>query len=448
MSTFKLAALAAALASLSTVSAHGKVTGIVAGGAYHPGYVIGYAYSPSHPPLAAWSVPDDKDTGFINPGNYSNPDVICHKGATPGELYATVAAGSTVELQWSEWPESHHGPVIDYLANCNGECTSVEKTALKFNKIAAGGMIEHKAPYQPGTWASDKVIAANNSHTVTIPKNVAPGNYVLRHEMIALHSANKADGAQNYPQCINLKVTGSGSDKLASGTPGMELYKPDDAGIFVNIYNTLTSYTIPGPKLYSGASPLSETPTTSTSADSGSPTTTSSPGETSPTEEYGSASSQEAASSSTLSSSSALPPYPTPTSNSTSIHTPGKKGKKPCTTKTKSPSLSTSTPETPTTPSDTIPTTTPSTPSNQTEPVTEPETETETETEPETGAETGTDTETDTETAPTATVPSKSKLTTMTTAELFEWLDMIVAELKSRLGSKKIRRHTRDFMGL
>ncbi|KAL8750522.1 MAG: hypothetical protein Q9199_007006, partial [Rusavskia elegans] len=288
MSTFKLVALAAALASISSVSAHGKVSGIVAGGVYHPGYTINYAYSPSHPPLAAWSVPEDKDTGFINPGSFSNPDVICHKGATPGELYATVAAGSTVELQWTDWPESHHGPVIDYLANCNGECTSVDKTALKFNKIDAQGMFDHTT--QPGNWASDKLIAANNSWTVTIPKNVAPGNYVLRHELIALHSANNKDGAQNYPQCINLKVTGSGTDKLASGTPGMELYKPDDAGIFVNIYDTLTNYTIPGPELYSGASPSSETPTTSTStsADYGSPSTTSSPEETSPTNEYGS----------------------------------------------------------------------------------------------------------------------------------------------------------------
>ncbi|CAL8584780.1 hypothetical protein XPA_010366 [Xanthoria parietina] len=441
MSYFKLAALVAALASIASVSAHGKVSGIVAGGVYHPGYTINYAYSPTHPPLIAWSVPGDKDTGYINPGNFSNPDIICHKGATPGELYATVAAGSTVELQWTTWPESHHGPVIDYLANCNGECTSADKTALKFNKIAAQGMFDHTN--QPGKWASDKLIAANNSWTVTIPKTVAPGNYVLRHEIIALHSANKQDGAQNYPQCVNLKVTGSGTDKLASGTPGMELYKPDDAGIFVNIYDTLPSYSIPGPKLHSGASsPSSSDPpttSTSTSAGYGSPSTTSSssssPEATAPGNEYGSTSSQEAAASSSSSSPTTLPPYPTPTSNSTTTttspihHQPSstKPTKKPCTTKTKSTSVPTSIPETQ--PTSSIPTTT-TTPSA---PVTEPETETNTE-----------------PSSTTDTTPSKPNFSSMTTADLFAWLDKIVAELKSRLGGKtqKIRRHTRDFVAV
>ncbi|KAI4225239.1 MAG: hypothetical protein L6R36_004065 [Xanthoria steineri] len=443
MSSSKLAALVATLASIASVSAHGKVSGIVAGGVYHPGYTINYAYSPTHPPLVAWSVPEDKDTGYINPGNFSNPDIICHKGATPGELYATVAAGSTVELQWTDWPESHHGPVIDYLANCNGECTSADKTALKFNKIAAQGMFDHTA--QPGNWASDKLIAANNSWTVTIPKNVAPGNYVLRHEIIALHSANNKDGAQNYPQCVNLKVTGSGTDKLAAGTPGMELYKPDDAGIFVNIYDTLPSYSIPGPKLHSGASsPSSDPPTTSksTSAGYGPPSTTSSssPEETAPGNEYGSTSSQEAAASSSSSSPTTLPPYPTPTSNSTTTTFPiihqqpssTKPTKKPCTTKPKSTSLPTSIPETQPTAPVSTPTTTPSAPSN--EPETEPEPEPETE--PST-------------TNPTN-PPSKPNFSSMTTADLFAWLDMIVAELKSRLGgtTRKIRRHTRDFVAV
>lgn len=140
---------------------------------------------------------------------------------------------------------------MDYLANCNGECTVAEKTKLQFNKIDEQGLVSWTA--QPGSWASDKLIAANNSWTVTIPKSVAPGNYVLRHEIIALHSSGESDGAQNYPQCINLKVTGSGTDKLASGTLGTKLYTPTDPGILVNIYNKLTTYAIPGPKLYTGA---------------------------------------------------------------------------------------------------------------------------------------------------------------------------------------------------
>ena len=102
-------------------------------------------------------------------------------------------------MDWNGWPESHHGPVIDYLAPCsNGDCTTVDKTSLKFFKIAEAGLISDTTA--PGSWASDQLIANNNSWSITIPAKIAPGPYVLRHEMIALHSANNANGAQNYPQ--------------------------------------------------------------------------------------------------------------------------------------------------------------------------------------------------------------------------------------------------------
>ncbi|KAL8668819.1 MAG: hypothetical protein Q9168_006562 [Polycauliona sp. 1 TL-2023] len=446
MSSFKLAVLASALASVSCVYAHGMVSGIVAGGVYHPGYTVNYAYSPTHPAMPSWAAPQNKDNGYINPGNFTNPDVICHKGATPGELYATVAAGSTVELQWTVWPESHHGPVIDYLANCNGECPTVDKTALKFNKIDEAGLKSWES--QPGKWASDDLIAANNSWTVTIPKNVAPGNYVLRHEIIALHSANLPDGAQNYPQCVNLKVTGAGTDKLASGTAGTALYTPKDAGILVNIYEKMTAYSIPGPKLYIGASPSEQPSEPSTSLGSfGIPSAT---GVTSPEEtssgSAGSSSPQETAAPSAAaaaSSSSATAPYPTGMSNSTSpITTPKKsKSKKPCSTKSSTGAAAAST----TAPISTTPSTSPSEGETSSIPSTVPETETETDGGSGSGSEKPEkETGDDKEEAP----PSNSELKNMSTSQLFSYLESIITELKSRLGNKKLRRHGRDFLGL
>jgi hypothetical protein len=104
----------------------------------------------------------------------------------------------------------------------------------------------------PGTWASDQLIANNNSWVVTIPTDIAPGNYVLRHEIIALHSAGQVDGAQNYPQCVNLQVTGSGT-ATPSGVLGTALYSKTDPGIEINIYTSLSTYKVPGPTLYSNA---------------------------------------------------------------------------------------------------------------------------------------------------------------------------------------------------
>jgi hypothetical protein len=190
------------------------------------------------------------DLGFVLPDQYGGPDIICHRNASPASLSAKVEAGGTVELQWTGWPESHHGPVIDYLANCHGSCAVVDKTSLKFNKIDQAGLYSNSTtPWTVGRYASDKLIADGNKWTVTIPSYVAPGNYVLRHEIIALHSAYDPNGAQNYPQCINLEITGKGTDDLPSGTPGESLYTADEPGILVKIYQDI-DYIIPGPPLY------------------------------------------------------------------------------------------------------------------------------------------------------------------------------------------------------
>lgn len=249
MSVSKIAG--AILGSAALVAGHGYVSGAVVDGTYYGGFIVDtYNYETDYPDNIGW-YEDATDLGFVDGSSYSSGDIICHKDGKPGAISASVKAGGDVELQWTDWPESHHGPVITYLANCNGDCSSVDKTSLEFFKIDEGGLVDDSSV--PGTWATDNLISNNNSRTITIPSSIESGNYVLRHEIIALHSAGETNGAQNYPQCLNLKVTGGGSDS-PSGTLGTALYKNTDPGIKVNIYESLSSYTIPGPALYTGAS--------------------------------------------------------------------------------------------------------------------------------------------------------------------------------------------------
>lgn len=216
----------------------------------YQGYLPQSGYQKSLQKIAGWSIPKDTSNGPVYPASYKTPDIICHVGAMPGAASVKVAAGHTVELQWTPWPATHHGPVIDYLADCNGPCGEVDKTKLRFNKIDATGLLRNSvAAGQAGYWAADKLRQANNSWTVTMPPSIAPGSYILRHEIIALHDARTVNGAQNYPHCINLEVTGVGKDKLATGTLGTSLYRETDPGIFIDIYRPLT-YTMPGPPLY------------------------------------------------------------------------------------------------------------------------------------------------------------------------------------------------------
>lgn len=263
----KLAAFAA------TAAAHGALSGISIDGTYTKGYDISTYYTTQQgqkaPETPAWSA-ENLDNGFIAPDAYTTADIVCHKNAKAATSSASVKAGGKVDFQWTTWPESHVGPVITYVAKCAADCADADKEALKWVKIDAEG-------YNNG-WASDKLIANNLTWSVPVPSTLASGNYVFRHEIIALHSASNANGAQNYPQCVNIEITGGGSDN-PEGTVGTALYTPKDKGILFNPYTTISSYEIPGPALYkagsSGSAPA--TPVSSSPASSTKPSATATP---------------------------------------------------------------------------------------------------------------------------------------------------------------------------
>jgi lytic cellulose monooxygenase (C1-hydroxylating) len=123
MSFSKIFALSGALAFVSTVAAHGTVTGIVADGVYYEGYHANFQYLQTQPVVVGWSTPEDQNNGFIDPNNYTTSEIICHLGATNAQTSATVKAGGSVELQWTAWPSSHHGPVIG-MNSCQ-ECPTI-----------------------------------------------------------------------------------------------------------------------------------------------------------------------------------------------------------------------------------------------------------------------------------------------------------------------------------
>ncbi|PSN64964.1 glycoside hydrolase, partial [Corynespora cassiicola Philippines] len=229
----------------STALAHGTVPSLLIDGESKQGFLLDYYYAQQNggeiPEHYGWYA-ENLDNGFVAPNAFGEPDIICHKNAKPASATTSVAAGGKVEFQWTAWPESHMGPVITYVANCGGDCATVDKTTLKFVKIDEAG-------YEDGQWAAIKMIANNNTWPVTVPETLAPGNYVFRHEIIALHGGGDLNGAQNYPQCFNIEITGSGTDN-PEGVLGTELYTPEDAGIHFSPYQGTIDYPIPGPALY------------------------------------------------------------------------------------------------------------------------------------------------------------------------------------------------------
>ncbi|KAI1206857.1 carbohydrate-binding module family 1 protein [Annulohypoxylon truncatum] len=251
MAPVKTSTLLAALASVSTVVAHGHVDHIVIDGVFYQGYdPTVFPYQQNPPTVVGWTT-DQTDNGFVEPNSFASADIICHKNATNAGGHAQVKAGDSIAITWNTWPDSHKGPMIDYLAPCGDSCETVDKETLEFFKIDEVGLLDDTTA--PGNWGSDVLIANGFTWMVQIPATIKAGNYVLRHETIALHSAGSTNGAQAYPQCFNLEITGDGTDSPA-GTLGTKLYTPEDPGILINIYTTGISYTIPGPTLIAGAS--------------------------------------------------------------------------------------------------------------------------------------------------------------------------------------------------
>ncbi|KAF3927175.1 Endoglucanase-4 [Dactylellina cionopaga] len=197
--------------------------------------------------------------------------VACNGGPNPlvklSPNVINVPAGAEITARWihtldTDWrtgmiiDASHKGPIMVYLSKVSNAATAA---------IPSGGWFKiHEEGYNSGTgkWAVDRLIA-DRGYKFTIPSCVAPGNYLMRVELIALHAAGNYPGAQLYMECAQINITGGGSLSPATvNFPGA--YSGSDPGIKFNLYQTPISYTIPGPRPVScgGSQPTTARTTT------------------------------------------------------------------------------------------------------------------------------------------------------------------------------------------
>lgn len=129
--------LGAVATLLDSVAAHGFVSGVSTNGVWTKGSDPVWYYSPanSRPQTAGWDSLN-QDLGFVEPAALTTDNINCHKSATAGRLYANVAAGSSLTFYWNTWPESHHGPIINYIAPCNGKSPTSQATQSRESNTA------------------------------------------------------------------------------------------------------------------------------------------------------------------------------------------------------------------------------------------------------------------------------------------------------------------------
>lgn len=117
-----------------------------------------------------------------------------------------------------------------WLFKCAGDFASCSGSGKGWFKIDQMGMT---APPLTGTsWGTAKVYK-DLAWTSTIPAKLTPGNYLVRHELLALHQSNTP---QFYAECAQIVVTGSGTESpsgdFLATIPG---YAPQsDPGIMVS----------------------------------------------------------------------------------------------------------------------------------------------------------------------------------------------------------------------
>ncbi|KAF9022694.1 glycoside hydrolase family 61 protein [Hymenopellis radicata] len=237
------------LLAITGVAAHGYVPQIKIGNEYIPGWDI--TKDPYTKPQPLRVVRGTKlDSGFIS--DVTSHDITCSIGNSalpPGPISATVAAGQTVTMLWNTWPIGHYGPVLNYMAKCpTSDCSTYKgDTGSPWFKI-------QQNVFENGEWASDTLAKSNFTYVVRIPSNIAPGSYLLRHENLALHGATNVGGAQFYPVCVQLNVTGGGS-LTPSGLSFPGAYSAQDPGIHFNVYQgdaANEAYIAPGGHVYPG----------------------------------------------------------------------------------------------------------------------------------------------------------------------------------------------------
>ncbi|KAG8221713.1 glycoside hydrolase family 61 protein [Butyriboletus roseoflavus] len=224
------------------VSAHGYVNKVSIDGTVYQGNTVGTTATVS-------SVIRQINTNSPVKGA-TNPDLNCGSGAQLAADVANANPGSTVEVYWvggttgtSPWPHNT-GPIMHYMAACQGSCSSYNSSGAKWFKISEQGLQSGNA-----SWYMAE-LQSGSPATVTIPSTLAAGNYLLRSEIISLQLAMTQGGAEFYPACIQLSVGGSQTGQPSSSDtvtfPGG--YSDTDPGILTpNIYNPPIMYTFPGP---------------------------------------------------------------------------------------------------------------------------------------------------------------------------------------------------------
>ncbi|KAI0205666.1 fungal cellulose binding domain-containing protein [Astrocystis sublimbata] len=194
--------------------------------------------------------------------NVNSNDIRCNVGGTRGVSgKCPVKAGSTVTVEMHAQPNdrkcnqeaiggAHYGPVNVYMSKVSDASSADGSTP--WYKIFADSWSQKGSVGDGDNWGTNDLNACCGKMDVVIPADTPSGDYLLRAEVIALHTAGQAGGAQFYMSCYQLTVSGGSGTSVPSGVKLPGAFKASDPGIQVNIHAPMSKYVNPGPAVIEG----------------------------------------------------------------------------------------------------------------------------------------------------------------------------------------------------
>ncbi|KAF2460497.1 glycoside hydrolase family 61 protein [Lineolata rhizophorae] len=194
--------------------------------------------------------------------NVDSNDIVCNVLANKSPPYGAegvceVEAGGDLTVEMHQQPGDrncnneaiggqHYGPVMVYMCKVD-DATVDDGTGCSWFKVA-----EDSFSGTTESWGTEILNANCGKKAFTVPADLAAGDYLVRSEAIALHTAQSSGGAQFYMSCFQVRVTGGGSAN-PTGVKFPGAYSASDPGILVNIHSQgFNSYEAPGPEVWTG----------------------------------------------------------------------------------------------------------------------------------------------------------------------------------------------------
>ncbi|KAJ6783225.1 hypothetical protein PWT90_01143 [Aphanocladium album] len=217
-------------------------------------------------------MPEDGATGTAPIYPITGDAMACgYGGHDPVAFVCPAPSGSKLTFEFRLWPDAEQPGALD--PGHKGPCAVyVKRVDDMFADPAAGPgwfkIWEDGYDNKTQEWCTDRLIRHDGLLSVDLPTGLAPGYYLVRPEILALHWAYKGD-PQFYLGCAQVFVQGGSPSTAAASAAIPEEFsvsipghvQADMPGLTFDIYkDPVPAYPIPGPRVYVPAAPKSAVP--------------------------------------------------------------------------------------------------------------------------------------------------------------------------------------------